>query len=123
MTTSIRARLREREQYTRKYPRGWKRASKAIRALACGICQRCGQASDSLSVHHIGTPYADGRPGNSRDKHDIRRENLTAICFECHDGLDHLQIVKRKVKSKKQKRRAKFEAHRALGVGTGLVVV
>jgi ribosomal protein L34E len=122
---SIRARLREREMKARKYPRCWKRVSRIIRALAHERCERCGQHCDNLSVHHIGAPYIDGTPGNKTDKHDIRRENLAALCYTCHcelDGVD-LGAVRRKYKKRKAKRRNKLETHRALGIGTGLVVV
>ena len=107
---------------TEKYPRCWKRVSLRIRQLAAGHCERCGRACDSLSVHHLGTPFANGTPGNSHDKHDIRRENLIALCFPCHDELDHIRIVRKKTKQRKAKRAEKRAAHQALGVGTGLVV-
>jgi 5-methylcytosine-specific restriction endonuclease McrA len=123
MTTSIRARLREREYQIRKYPRCWKRASRAIRRIVGNVCQRCGEIRPNLEVHHIGAPYADGRPGDPHDKHDIRRENLLPICYECHDEIEHVKAIRHRQKNKRQKRRAKIEAHRALGIGTGLVVV
>jgi hypothetical protein len=122
MTTSTRARLREREYTARKYPKCWPHASQVIRRLANGICQRCGQACDRLEVHHIGTPYADGKPGNPHDKHDIRRENLLPICFTCHDELEHVGAIRARQKARRRRRRAKRETHQALGVGTGLVV-
>jgi hypothetical protein len=121
---SIRARLRERDTRTCKYPRCWKRVSRIIRALAHGCCERCGRHCDNLSVHHIGTPYI-GRPGDKTDKHDIRRENLAALCYACHcelDGVD-LDTERRKFKKRKARRKNKLEAHRALGIGTGLVLV
>jgi 5-methylcytosine-specific restriction endonuclease McrA len=122
MTTSTRARLRERQYTARKYPQCWPRASRIIRRLANGICQRCGLVCNSLEVHHIGSPYADGRAGDPHDKHDIRPENLTAICFTCHDEIEHVGAIRRRQKTRRKKRRARVEAHRALGVGTGLVL-
>ena len=104
------------------YPRCWKRVSRRIRQLAGGQCERCGRVSHTLSVHHLGAPFANGTPGNSQDKHDIRRENLIALCFPCHDEIDHLSSIKRKTKRRKAKRAARRAAHQALGVGTGLVV-
>lgn len=104
-----------------KYPICWPRASLLIRQLADGHCERCGLACNNLSVHHQGAPFANGKPGNSRDKHDLRRENLIALCFSCHDELDHIRIVRKKYKQRKAKRAAKREAHQALGIGTGLI--
>ena len=37
-----------------------------------------------LTVAHLGTPHADGRPGNKHDKMDCRDENLAALCQKCH---------------------------------------
>jgi HNH endonuclease len=122
MTTSIRARLRERSYQITKYPRCWKRASAVIRRLANGHCERCSQECQNLEVHHIGAPYIEGRPGSPRDKHDIRRENLAAICFTCHDQLEHVGAIRRRMRTRRKNKRAKREAHRALGIGTGLVV-
>jgi 5-methylcytosine-specific restriction endonuclease McrA len=120
---SIRAKLRERKRQATKYPVCWDRVTTIIRRLASGTCERCGQPCKRLEVHHIGSPYADGRPGDPRDKHDIRRENLTAICHQCHNELEHVDAIRKKAKTRKKKRKARLEAHRALGVGTGLVVV
>ena len=105
-----------------KYPTCWKRVSLLIRRLAAGHCERCGRVCDTLSVHHQGAPFAN-KLGNSQDKHDIRRENLIALCFPCHDELDHIRIVREKTKQRKAKRAARKEAHQALGIGTGLMEV
>ena len=119
---SIRARLRERQYKTSKYPRCWKRASRIIRRLANGVCQRCGQPAEQLEVHHVGAPYIDGRPGNPHDKHDIRPENLLPICFSCHDEIEHVGAIRKTQRKRKKRRAERREAHRALGIGTGLVV-
>jgi len=105
-----------------KYPRNWKRASMIIRRLANGHCEWCGQGCDRLEVHHIGTPWADGRPGDHRDKHDLSRENLVAICFSCHDQVEHVGKIRTKMRDRKKRRRARMELHRAMGIGTGLVL-
>ncbi len=104
-----------------KYPRNWKRVSQVIRRLAGGRCEWCGNTCDSLEVHHIGTAWADGRPGSHCDKHDLRRENLAAICFTCHDQAEHVGAIRRKKRDQKKRRRARLEAHRALNIGTGLI--
>jgi 5-methylcytosine-specific restriction endonuclease McrA len=122
MTTSIRARVRTRAYLEVKYPACWDRASAIIRRRAGGHCERCGKKCHSLEVHHIGAPYIDGRSGNPHDKHDIRPENLIAICFACHDELEHVAAIRYKKHLQKKKRRARLARHRALGIGVGLVV-
>ena len=109
-------------RHMRNYPSNWKKVSRLLRTLADGRCQNCGNLRENLSVHHIGVAYPDGCPGDPRDKHDLRRENLMVICFTCHDGLENIR--KRRASRQKQqaKRRAKLEQHRALGIGTGLVL-
>src|SRR5947199_3425192 len=119
MTT--RARRRERAYHTSKYPHCWKRVSLIIRRLANGMCQRCGQPYDFLEVHHLGAPYANGRPGNSHDKHDIRQENLAAICLSCHDELDLVVLIRSKKRDLRKRRAARIAAHRESVAGTGLV--
>jgi hypothetical protein len=76
-----------------------------------------------LSVHHIGVPRPTGcgwKNGNPLDKHDLRRENLAALCWRCHSAAD--EPLKLKCEAKRAKREMKRAAHQALGVGTGLVV-
>jgi len=104
-----------------KYPANWPKASKTLRRVI-GRCELCG-SSESLTVHHRGAPYADGRPGRKEDKRDLRRENLQVLCYPCHEAIDHLRIVRSKRAAKQRKRQAKLAQHRALGVGTGLVLV
>lgn len=51
-----------------------------------------------LTVHHIGVPYPDGRPGNPHNKMDCREENLVALCNRCHLLADlsiHVAAAKR----------------------------
>ena len=73
----------------RQYPSNWKKVSLTIRRIAGWKCELCGKPAHS--VHHVGAPLATGdgwKPGNKRDKHDIRRCNLLSLCFECHDEQD-----------------------------------
>ena len=83
----------------KRYPACWPKVSRLIRRLAGNRCEWCGIANGAplpsgrpgkvvLTVAHLGTPYADGRPGNKHDKHDIRRENLAALCQACHLRYD-----------------------------------
>lgn len=41
-----------------------------------------------LTVAHIGAPKPDGTLGDKHDKHDVREENLKALCQWCHLRLD-----------------------------------
>jgi 5-methylcytosine-specific restriction endonuclease McrA len=113
-----------KRDYYAKYPRRrcWRRVKRIIRRRASGKCQYCGRPCDSLEVHHIGAPFANGRPGDPRDKHDIRLENLAAICFECHDRLENVAAIRWKRREQRRRRREALTRHRALGIGTGLVV-
>ena len=47
-----------------------------------------------LTIAHIGAPHADGTPGDKHNKHDVRPENLLALCQRCHlleDLDDHVR--------------------------------
>lgn len=51
-----------------------------------------------LTIAHLGTPHADGRPGDKHDKLDCRDENLLALCQRCHlreDMHDHVRNAAR----------------------------
>ena len=109
-----------------KYPANWKKISRTIRRVAQGHCEWCHQPCENLSVHHIGTPRPTGctwTKGTPYDKHDVRRENLVALCPLCHSQADHLPQVARSRKKSKARRALRHAAHAALGIGTGLVPV
>ena len=83
----------------KRYPSNWRKVSLTIRRIAGWRCEWChipngaplpsGRAGKVvLTVAHLGTPYADGRSGDKHDKHDIRRENLAALCQACHLRYD-----------------------------------
>lgn len=105
------------------YPANWGKVSRTIRSIAGWKCEQCqvpngvplpsGRAGKVvLTVAHLGVPFANGRPGNKHDKHDIRRENLRALCQKCHLALDmddHIQHAK------ETRARKKREAARAAG--------
>ena len=112
-----------------RYPVGWKRVSAALRRVK-GHCEHCG-SNERLTVHHRGIPYADGKPGNPKDKHDLRIENLQVLCVPCHNEVDRVYPPLSPTRQEKQRRRrehkrerklAAIEAHRSLGIGTGLVL-
>ena len=100
----------------KRYPTNWRKVSLLIRRIAGWRCEWCkipngvplpsGRAGKVvLTVAHLGTPYADGRPGNKHDKHDIRRENLAALCQACHlryDLDEHIEHAKETRQRKKQ---------------------
>jgi len=47
-----------------------------------------------LTVAHLGTPRADGTPGDKHNKLDVRPSNLAALCQRCHllyDMDDHIR--------------------------------
>jgi hypothetical protein len=107
-----------------KYPQCWPKVSRIIRRLANGHCEWCHKRCYmwELSVHHIGAPLATGRGwkrGNPSDKHDIRRENLVALCKDCHASAD--APIYKQWQRRKAKREAQRQAHAALQIGTGLV--
>lgn len=104
------------------YPRGWRRISRKLRDLAGDRCQQCGRETPYLSIHHRGAPYPDGRPGDPGDKHDLRRENLVALCGQCHEAVDHIKKVRARKRLRLARKLDRIAAHRALGVGVGLIV-
>ena len=106
------------------YPRNWQVVSKILIRII-GECQCCG-SQENLTVHHAGIPFADGRPNSSRNKHDLRLENLIVLCAPCHL---HIELATIRIEGlqpgapgtglaykRKQRRR-----HRKLNIGTGLV--
>lgn len=81
------------------YPAAWPALALAIKDAADWVCQDCGMQCRrpgepfdthrrTMSVHHIGAPYADGSPGDIHDKQDCRPANLIALCSACHLARD-----------------------------------
>ena len=88
------------------YPAGWTRISERIRfGRARGRCEWCGAENGKphpaspvgsivvLTVAHLGTVFPDGIPGDKRDKHDVRGENLAALCQRCHLDYDRADNI------------------------------
>lgn len=106
-----------------RYPPNWKKVSLTIRRVAGWRCEWCAipngvplpsgrRGNVVLTVAHLGTPFPDGRPGDKHDKHDIRRENLAALCQACHlryDLEDHI------AHARATRQRKKLEAMYAAG--------
>lgn len=72
-----------------------------------------------LTVAHLGTPHADGRPGDKHDKMDCRDENLAALCQRCHLRYDRDEHA---VNARRTRLRKKHAATLAAGQ-TALEVV
>src|SRR6266567_7553373 len=107
------------------YPPNWGKVTQVLRRVV-GQCERCGATQD-LTIHHQGIPRPTGDGwtlGDVRDKHDLRRENLRILCAQCHDLIEPCRTWIREKKFRRRcERRAKRDMHRALGVGTGLMVI
>lgn len=66
-----------------------------------------------LTVAHLGTAHADGRPGDKHDKMDCRPENLAALCQRCHLNYDRDEHAANAAATRAKKRRAAHEAEQA----------
>jgi|SRR6266496_2437068 len=106
------------------YPGNWGKVTQVLRRVV-GCCEQCG-TTQRLTIHHQGVPRPTGdgwRPGCPHDKHDLRRENLRILCTNCHDEIEPCRTWIRERKFRRRcERRAKRDMHRALGIGTGLVL-
>jgi len=82
-----------------RYGSNWNKVSRTIRRIAMNCCEFCGVLNGSplpsgragkvvLTVAHLGVDYANGVSSSKHDKHDVRRENLRALCQACHLRLD-----------------------------------
>ena len=104
-----------------RYGSNWKKVSLTIRRIAGNRCEFCGIANGValpsgrkgrviLTVAHLGVDYL-GRPGsgNPHEKHDVRRENLRALCQKCHLTYD----IDEHVANARKTRLRKLQAQRA----------
>jgi hypothetical protein len=57
-----------------------------------------------LTVAHLGTPHADGTPGDKHDKMDVRDENLAALCQRCHLMYDLKDHVRNAAETRRRRR-------------------
>jgi hypothetical protein len=86
-----------------RYPANWRSISLAVREEAGWKCEWCGARHREphpvtgsmviLTVAHLGINRPDGSLGNKHDTHDVRPENLAALCQRCHlnyDRADHI---------------------------------
>jgi hypothetical protein len=63
-----------------------------------------------LTVAHLGTPYADGTPGDKHNKMDVRDENLAALCQKCHLNYDRDEHMVNAARTRARKRQAAIMA-------------
>lgn len=102
-----------------RYPTSWPKVSRLIRRVAGNKCEWCGVSNGAslpsgrkgkvvLTVAHLGTPFLH-RAGNKHDKHDIRRENLRALCQACHLRYDIDEHVANAKETRRKKRHALYE--------------
>jgi len=100
-----------------RYPDNWEQISEHIRFVRAGSrCEggtwypKCRAANHMphpvtgsrvvLTVAHMGTPHADGTPGDKHDKMDVRPENLRALCQRCHLAEDLEEHVQNRIKNR-----------------------
>lgn len=104
-----------------RYPPGWRKISRTIRRVAGNRCEWCGVENGAplpsgrngnvvLTVAHLGTPFANGVPGNKHDKRDVRRENLAALCQRCHLTYDIDEHVQNARATRQRKAREQAQA-------------
>ncbi len=99
----------------KRYPTHWPVISLRIRERANWRCEWCGAAQGLphpitgsrvvLTVAHLGVPFADGTPGDKRNKMDCRDENLAALCQCCHLRFDRDEHRTHAARTRKQKLR------------------
>jgi len=98
------------------YGSNWAKISLTIRRIAGQRCEFCGVLNGSplpsgragkvvLTVAHLGTPYANGVASSKHDKHDVRRENLAALCQSCHINYDIDEHIAHARETRQRKRR------------------
>ena len=100
------------------YPANWPKVSRTIRRIAGNQCEWCyipnhvplpsGRPGKVvLTVAHLGAPRPTGdgwTKGDKHDKHDVRRENLAALCQACHlrfdldDHIAHARVTRARKK-------------------------
>lgn len=103
------------QRYRSVYPPDWKEISRRIRFERAGNrCEWCGAVNYQphpitgskvvLTLAHLGTPHADGRPGDKHDKSDCREKNLVALCQRCHLNFDRPDHMRRAALTREVKR-------------------
>lgn len=105
-----------------RYPRNWKRIRRGIIRRSAGRCEWCGAENHRpnpatgskvvLTIAHLGEPFAEG--ADKHDKHDIRAENLAALCQRCHlrhDIEEHVENRRRSHEAKRELREPSLFPH------------
>ncbi|GIK42459.1 MAG: hypothetical protein BroJett011_62920 [Chloroflexota bacterium] len=97
-----------------RYPKDWKKISRAIRERDGWRCKFCGAENGQpnphtgsivvLTVAHLGVDRPDGSPGDKHDKLDVRPENLAALCQACHLNYDRDEHAQNAARTRRQKK-------------------
>ena len=97
-----------------RYPTDWHTVRARILERSGGRCEWCGAVNYQphpqtgsrvvLTTAHLGTPHADGRPGDKSDKHDCRDDNLAMLCQRCHLNYDRDEHSKNAAATRRRKR-------------------
>ena len=102
------------------YPKDWHEISRRLRFERAGnCCEWCGAENYKphpvtgsiviLTVAHLGIAKADGTPGSKDDLHDVREENLAALCQRCHLNFDRDDHLRRRIENRIAARLARGE--------------
>ena len=102
------------------YPSNWHEISRRLRfERAKNHCEWCGAENYKphpitgsvvvLTVAHLGIAKPDGAPGSKADLHDVREENLAALCQKCHLDFDRDDHLRRRFENRRAARLARGE--------------
>lgn len=102
------------------YPSNWRAISRRLRFERAGNrCEWCEAANYTphpitgslvvLTVAHLGLDKSDGLPGSRDDLHDVREENLAALCQRCHLNYDREDHLRRRYFNRRAARLARGE--------------
>lgn len=102
------------------YPSNWHAISRRIRfGRAEGHCEWCGAENYEphpdtgsiviLTVAHLGIAKPDGAPGRKDDLHDVREDNLAALCQRCHLNFDRDDHLRRRMLNRRAARLSRGE--------------
>lgn len=109
------------------YPPEWHEISRRLRFERAGNrCEWCGAENYKphpvtgskvvLTVAHLGIDKPDGTPGSKDDLHDVREENLAALCQKCHLDFDRDDHLRRRVQNRIAARLARGEQFLPFGL-------
>lgn len=102
------------------YPANWHEISRRLRFERAGNrCEWCEAENYKphpitgsiviLTVAHLGADKPDGTPGRKDDLHDVREENLAALCQRCHLNFDRDDHLHRRMLNRRAARLSRGE--------------